>query len=89
MARALTPPTLGQLHRPPGWVWVYCTRYHPLCQHRAPMALAPLISGGDRMRRATCCGGALAARCAGTRARLCRSRMEERLCRVGAVPVLE
>ena len=35
--------TLGQLHRPPGWVWVYCARHYPLCQHRAPMALAPLI----------------------------------------------
>jgi hypothetical protein len=33
----------GQLRRPPGWFWVYCTRYHPLCQHRAPMAIAPLI----------------------------------------------
>ena len=27
MARALTTPTLGQLHRLPGWVWVYCARY--------------------------------------------------------------
>jgi hypothetical protein len=25
--RALTMPTLGQLDRPPDWVWVYCTRY--------------------------------------------------------------
>jgi hypothetical protein len=35
--------TLGELHHPPGWVWVHCTRYVPLCQHRAPMALAPLV----------------------------------------------
>jgi hypothetical protein len=48
MARALTPPTLGQLHRPPGWVLVYCTRYHPL---------APLIIrwGPDMLRRCARC----------------------------------
>ena len=66
MARALTPvATLGQLHRPPGWVWVHCTRYVPLCQHRAPMALAPLIirwgpdASSDMLRwcaRCTVCG---------------------------------
>src|SRR5215468_1322816 len=58
MTRALTLATLGQLHRPPGWLWVYCTRYQPLCQHHAPMALAPLII---RWGRATCC--AQCARC--------------------------
>ena len=54
-------PTLG----PPGWVWVYYTRYVPLCQHRAPMALAPLIirwgpdASSDMLRqcaRCTACG---------------------------------
>ena len=35
MTRALTMATLGQLHRPPGWVWVYCARCVPMCQHRA------------------------------------------------------
>ena len=58
-------PTLGQLHPPPSWVWVYCTRYVPLCQHRAPMALAPLIirwgpdASSDMLRqcaRCTVCG---------------------------------
>jgi len=58
-------PTLGQLHPPPGWVWVYCTRYVPLCQHSAPMALAPLIirwgpeASSDMLRqcaRYTACG---------------------------------
>jgi len=54
-------PTLGQLHRPPGWVWVYCARYAPLCQHRAPMALAPLIirwgpdTSSDMLRRRARC----------------------------------
>src|SRR5882672_9482186 len=65
MIRVLTPPTLDQLHRPPGWVWVYCTRYVPLCQHHAPMALAPLIirwgpdTSSDMLRqcaRCTVCG---------------------------------
>jgi hypothetical protein len=61
MDRTLTVPTLGQLHRPPGWVWFYCTRYHPLCQHRAPMALAPLIirwgpdASSDMLRRCARC----------------------------------
>jgi hypothetical protein len=54
-------PTLGQIHRPPGWVWVYCTRYVSLCQHRAPMALAPLIirwgpdTSSDMLRRCARC----------------------------------
>jgi hypothetical protein len=43
MAKAFTPATLGEIHRPPGWVWVYCAAYNPYCGHRAPMALAPLI----------------------------------------------
>jgi hypothetical protein len=65
MTRALTTATLGQLHRPPGWVWVYCTRYNPPCPHHAPMALAPLIirwgpdASSDMLRacaRCTVCG---------------------------------
>ena len=32
--------TPGELHRLPGWTWVHCTRYAPLNQHRAPMALS-------------------------------------------------
>ena len=61
MARVLTSATLGQLHRPPGWFWVYCTRYHPLYQHRAPMAIAPLIirwgpdTSSDMLRRCARC----------------------------------
>jgi hypothetical protein len=53
--------TLGQLHRPPGWVWLYCTRYAPLCQHRAPMALAPLVirwgldTSSEMLRRCARC----------------------------------
>jgi hypothetical protein len=53
--------TLGQLHRPPGWVWVYCTRYAQLCQDHAPMALAPLVirwgsdTSSDMLRRCACC----------------------------------
>lgn len=53
--------TLDQLHRPPGWLCVYCARYAPLCQHRAPMALAPLIirwgpeTSGDMLRRCARC----------------------------------
>jgi hypothetical protein len=35
--------TLGELHRPPDLLWLYCTCSSPLCQHRAPMALAPLV----------------------------------------------
>jgi hypothetical protein len=66
-AGAAVPPssfgvaTLGELHRPPGWVWVYCTRYAPLCQHRAPMALAPLVIrwgrgvSSDKLRRCARC----------------------------------
>jgi hypothetical protein len=51
--------------RPPGWVWVYCARYVPPCQHHAPMALAPLIirwspdASSDVLRqcaRCTVCG---------------------------------
>src|SRR5262245_6455512 len=65
MARVLIPATLVQLHRPPGWVWVYCARYIPPCQHHAPMALAPLIirwgpdTSSDVLRqcaRCTVCG---------------------------------
>jgi hypothetical protein len=53
-------PTLGQIHRPPGWVWVICDRYPP-CLHRAPMALAPLIirwgadTSSDMLRRCARC----------------------------------
>jgi hypothetical protein len=53
--------TLGELHRPPGWVWLYCARSVPLCQHRAPMALAPLVirwgpdTSGDVLRRCARC----------------------------------
>jgi len=36
-------PTLGELHRSPGWVWLWCARAFPYCGHRAPMALAPLV----------------------------------------------
>jgi hypothetical protein len=52
--------TLGQLHRPPGWVWVICDRYPP-CLHRAPMALAPFVihwgpdASGDLLRRCARC----------------------------------
>jgi hypothetical protein len=63
--------TLGQLHRPPGWVWVHCARCVPLCQHHAPMALAPLIIRWDRTRRVISSGSALAVRRAATRARRC------------------
>jgi hypothetical protein len=61
MTRALTTATLGQLHRPPGWVWVHCARYVPLCQHHAPMALAPLTirwrgdASSDMLRRCARC----------------------------------
>ena len=34
--------TLGELHRPPGWLWVICDRY-PYCGHRAAMAIAPAV----------------------------------------------
>jgi hypothetical protein len=50
-------PTLGQIHRPPGWLWLHCTRYVPLCQHRAPMAIAPFVirwgpdASSDMLRR--------------------------------------
>jgi hypothetical protein len=67
-ARAEAPmarvPTLGQIHRPTGWVWVICDRYPP-CLHRAPLALAPNIIrwGADtssdvlrRCARCTVCG---------------------------------
>jgi len=53
--------TLGQLHRPPGWVWIHFARYVPLCQHHAPMALAPLIirwgpdTSRDKLRRCARC----------------------------------
>src|SRR5215831_17335546 len=52
--------TLGELHRPPGWLWVICDRYPP-CQHRAPMALAPLVirwgpdTSSDVLRRCARC----------------------------------
>ena len=38
-----SPPvaTLGQLHRPPGWTWVYCAARG--CPHHAALALAPLV----------------------------------------------
>jgi hypothetical protein len=86
MAHALTPPpTVGQLHRPPGWVRLYCTRYHPLCQHSAPMAVAPLIirwgpdASSDVLRQCAL------HRVRAQRGDLAVSRMEERPCRMGAV----
>ena len=33
----------GELHRSPGWMWIWCGRAMPYCGHRAPMALAPLV----------------------------------------------
>ncbi len=66
MRRASTPvATLGELHRPPGWLWVHCTRFAPICQHKAPIAIAPLIirwgagASSDKLRhcaRCTVCG---------------------------------
>ncbi len=58
MARALIPANLGQLRRPPGWVWVYCARYVPPCQHRADGSRAPHHTWGpdassDMLRRCT------------------------------------
>jgi len=53
-------PTLGQIHRPPGWLWLICDRYPP-CLHRAPVALAPLIirwgpdASSDMLRRSARC----------------------------------
>jgi hypothetical protein len=49
MARVPPPrvPTPSEIHRPPGWVWVHCTRYVPLCQHHAPMALVSVNGAGQ------------------------------------------
>jgi hypothetical protein len=56
--------TLGELHRPLGWLWVICDRYPP-CIHRAPMALPPFVirwgpdTSGDvlpRCARSSVCG---------------------------------
>jgi hypothetical protein len=53
-------PTLGQIHRPPGWVWLICDRYPP-CLHQAPVALAPFIirwgpdASSDMLRRSARC----------------------------------
>jgi hypothetical protein len=62
MRRAPTPvATLGDLHRPPGWLWVHCTRFDPICQHKAPLAIAPLIirwganASSDKLRRCARC----------------------------------
>jgi hypothetical protein len=52
--------TLGQLHRPPGWLRVYCASY-PSCGHSAPMALAPLVirwgphTSSEMLRRCARC----------------------------------
>ena len=62
MSRVQQPATtLGELHRPPGWFWIHCARFDPLCQHRAPMAIAPLIirwgpdTSSDMLRRCARC----------------------------------
>jgi hypothetical protein len=34
-------PTIGEMHRAPGWLWVSCTNH--VCTHREPVALAPLV----------------------------------------------
>ena len=53
-------PTLAELHRPPGWLRLYCTSY-PWCGHSAPMALAPLVirwgpdASSDKLRRCARC----------------------------------
>jgi hypothetical protein len=52
--------TLGELHRPPGWFWIACTRY-PYCGHRAPMAIAPAVirwgpdASSDMLRQSARC----------------------------------
>jgi len=86
MARTLAIPTLSQLHRPPGWFWVYRMRYVPLCQHHAPMALAPLIIrwGQDFIRHAPEVRSLHRVRPQGRYAEA--PRLEERRGRVGAVP---
>src|SRR5215475_11797163 len=53
--------TLGELHRSPGWVWIWCGRAMPYCGHRAPMALAPLVirwgpdASSDMIRQRAVC----------------------------------
>ena len=53
-------PTLGQIQRPPGWVWLICDRYPP-CLHRKAVALAPFIirwgpdASSDMLRRCARC----------------------------------
>jgi hypothetical protein len=50
-------PTLGQLQRLHPWCWLHCER----CQHKAPMAFAPLVirwgadTSSDQLRRCARC----------------------------------
>lgn len=36
-----TITTLGELHNPPGWLWLYCARLS--CTHKRAVAIAPFV----------------------------------------------
>lgn len=51
--------TLGEIHKAPGWVWVYCEKIG--CRHKRAVPLAPFVirygarASGNRLRRALRC----------------------------------